>query len=193
MLVHFFSSKAKTGLLTILLAFIFSVPVALAADDALSPAANAAYLAASASKPGTIVRPSGLQYRVIRNGTGQRPGSNDLLRVSYSVRMIDGTLVDSTNPSLPVTISQSTVSLAGFAEALSLMHVGDHWQLVLPANLALGSKGAANGVVPPNQTLVFDVTLISAQHPASGQAASDNPFSVWSNGRENGAAFTIRP
>jgi hypothetical protein len=102
-------------------------------------------------------------------------------------------VVDSTNPALPATISQTTIGMAGLAEALSLMHVGDRWQLALPANLALGAKGAANGAVPADQTLLFDLTLISASPPAPGQTATDNPFSVWSNGRENGAAFTIRP
>ena len=176
------------------LVLLASTPVAgSAADDPLSPAANAAWLAANASKPGTITRPSGLEYRVLRSGTGIRPGGNDLLRVSYTVRMINGAVVESTNPALPQAISQATIGMAGLAEALSLMHVGDRWQLALPANLALGSKGAANGAVPPNQTLLFDLTLISAAAPAPGQAAADNPFSVWSNGRENGAAFTIRP
>jgi FKBP-type peptidyl-prolyl cis-trans isomerase/Domain amino terminal to FKBP-type peptidyl-prolyl isomerase len=193
MLISWISSGAKSSVLLMLLALILAAPIALAADDALNPAANAAFLAANAAKPGTVVRPSGLQYRILRSGTGQRPGGDDLLRVSYSVRMIDGTVVDSTNPALPATISQSTIGMAGLAEALSLMHIGDRWQLVLPANLALGAKGAANGAVPPNQTLLFDVTLISAVAPAPGQTASDNPFSVWSNGRENGASFTIRP
>lgn len=167
--------------------------MAVAADDALSPAANAAWLAANARKPGTITRPSGLQYRVLRSGTGKRPGGDDLLRVSYTVKMINGALVDSTNPALPATLSQNTIGMAGLAEAVSLMHAGDRWQIALPANLALGAKGAANGAVPPNQTLLFDLTLISASPPAPGQTATDNPFSVWSNGRENGAAFTIRP
>jgi FKBP-type peptidyl-prolyl cis-trans isomerase FklB len=179
--------------MTILLLLLLAAPVAQAADESLSPAANAAWLAANAQKPGTMTRPSGLQYRVLRSGTGMRPGGDDLLRVSYTVKMINGALVESTNPALPQTISQTTISMAGLAEALSLMHVGDRWQLALPANLALGSKGAANGAVPPNQTLLFDLTLISASPPAPGQAAAENPFSVWSNGRENGAAFTIRP
>jgi len=159
----------------------------------LSSSANAAYLSANAAKPGTVTRPSGLQYRVLRSGTGNRPGGSDLLRVSYTVRLINGAVVDSTNPALPQTISQTTVGMAGLAEALSLMHVGDRWQLALPANLALGAKGAANNAVPPNQTLLFDLTLISASPPAPGQTATDNPFSVWGNGRENGASFTIHP
>lgn len=176
-----------------LLAFVIAAPAARAADNALSPAANAAFLADNARKPGTITRPSGLQYRILRNGTGARPGGDDLLRVAYTVRMINGAVVDSTNPALPATLSQATIGLAGLAEALSLMHVGDRWQLAVPANLALGAKGAANGAVPPNQTLLFDLTLISAAPPAPGQVAAASPFSVWSNGRENGATFTIRP
>jgi FKBP-type peptidyl-prolyl cis-trans isomerase len=177
----------------LLFVLMLGAPMAHAADDALSPAANAAWFAANAAKPGTITRPSGLQYRILRSGTGKRPSGDDLLRVSYTVRLINGVVVDSTNPALPQTISQTTISMAGLAEALSLMHVGDRWQMALPANLALGAKGAANGAVPPNQTLLFDMTLISASPPAPGQVAADNPFSVWSNGRENGASFTIRP
>jgi FKBP-type peptidyl-prolyl cis-trans isomerase FklB len=176
------------------LVLLLSAPaVGSAADDPLSLGANAAYLAANAAKSGTVTRPSGLQYRVLRSGTGNRPGGNDLLRVSYTVRLINGAVVDSTNPALPQTISQTTVGMAGLAEALSLMHVGDRWQIALPANLALGAKGAANSAVPPNQTLLFDLTLISASPPAPGQTAADNPFSVWGNGRENGASFTIHP
>jgi FKBP-type peptidyl-prolyl cis-trans isomerase FklB len=180
-------------ILTLLLFLVLAAPASRAGDDPLSPSANAAWLAANGQKAGTIARPSGLQYRILRSGTGKRPGGDDLLRVSYTVRMINGAVVDSTNPALPATISQATIGLAGLAEALSLMHVGDRWQLALPANLALGAKGAANGAVPPNQTLQFDLTLISASPPAPGQTATDNPFSVWGNGRENGAAFTIRP
>jgi hypothetical protein len=166
---------------------------ALAADEALSPAANAAFLADNARKPGTIVRPSGLQYRILRSGPGRRPGGDDVVRIGYSVRLINGTVVESTTPVLPASLGMANVNMAGLAEALSLMHVGDHWQLVLPANLALGSRGAANGAIPPNQTLLFDLTLVSAAPPATGQEASENPFSLWGNGRENGAAFTIKP
>jgi len=175
------------------LVLLLSAPaMGSAAEDALSPAANAAWLSANAAKPGTINRPSGLQYRILRAGTGKRPSGDDLLQVSYTVRMVNGVQVDATNPALPQTLSQTTIGMAGLAEALSLMHVGDHWQIAVPANLALGAKGAANGAVPPNQTLLFDLTLLSAAPPAPGQSATDNPFSVWSNGRENGASFTIR-
>jgi len=176
--------------LTLLLGMSFA---AGAAEDALSPAANAAFLAASAAKPGTISRPSGLQYRVLRSGTGKRPASNDVVRLAYAIRLINGVLVDSTTQVLPATLVMNSVSLAGLAEALSLMHAGDRWQLAIPANLAFGGRGAMNGAIGAHQTLVMDVTLVSVAPPQPGQTMSESPFSVWSNGRENGAALTIRP
>lgn len=174
------------------LLFAASFPVS-AADEALSAAANAGYLASNAKKPGTILRPSGLQYRVLRNGTGKRPGSNDVVRLAYGIRLINGTLVDSTTPVLPATLAIHSVSLAGLAEALSLMHAGDHWQLVIPANLAFGGNSGMGGAIPPNQALSMDLTLVSVAPPQAGETMSENPFSVWSNGRENGASLTIRP
>jgi FKBP-type peptidyl-prolyl cis-trans isomerase len=176
--------------LTLLLAVSFPV---LAADEALSAAANAAYLADNAKKSGTILRPSGLQYRVLRHGAGKRPGGNDVVRLAYGIRLVNGTLVDSTTPVLPASFAMGSVGLAGLAEALSLMHVGDRWQLVIPSNLAFGGKGAMNGAIPPDQTLLMDVTLLSASPSQPGAAVSESPFSVWSNGRESGAALTIRP
>jgi FKBP-type peptidyl-prolyl cis-trans isomerase len=174
------------------LLFAVSIPVS-AAEDALSAAANAAYLDASAKKPGTILRPSGLQYRVLRSGAGKRPGGNDVVQVAYSMRLVNGTMVDSTPAVLPATLAMSSVGLAGLAEALSLMHVGDRWQLVIPSNLAFGGKGAMNGAIPPNQTLQLDLTLVSTAPPQPGQTLSESPFSIWGNGRETGAALTIRP
>jgi FKBP-type peptidyl-prolyl cis-trans isomerase FklB len=169
------------------------VPAASAAEDGLGTNANSTFLAANAQKPGAVTRPSGLQYRILRSGTGRRPAGNDVIRLAYGIRLINGTLVDSTTPVLPATLAMHSVSLAGLAEALSLMHAGDHWQLVIPANLAFGGSSAMGGAIPPNQTLLMDLTLVSVAPPGAGQTMSENPFSVWSNGRENGAALTIRP
>jgi FKBP-type peptidyl-prolyl cis-trans isomerase len=176
------------------LAVLLCAPqISQAADDPLGASANAAFLAASANKSGTIIRPSGLQYRVLRSGTGKRPGANDVIRLGYAIRLINGALVDSTTPVLPATLAMSSVAMAGLAEALSLMHVGDRWQLAIPANLAFGGKGAMNGAIPPGQSVQVDVTLVSAAPPEPGQTVTESPFSVWGNGRENGAAFTIHP
>jgi len=186
--------KSSLPLLSLALAMLLAAPDALlAAEDALGATANAAFMTGNAERPGSIVRPSGLQYRILRNGTGKRPGGNDVVRVAYAIKLINGTLVDSTPQILPATLAMSSVGLAGLAEALSLMHVGDRWQLAVPSNLAFGGKAAANGAIPANQSLVMDITLVSASPPLPGQTLSESPFSVWSNGRENGAAFTIRP
>jgi FKBP-type peptidyl-prolyl cis-trans isomerase len=188
------TGKSPLPILSFALALLLAARgTPLAAEDGLSATANAAFMAGNAGKPGTILRPSGLQYRILRSGTGKRPGGNDVVRVAYAIKLIDGTLVDSTPQILPATMAMSSVGLAGLAEALSLMHVGDRWQLAVPSNLAFGGKAAANGAIPPHQSLVMDVTLVSASPPQPGQTLAESPFSVWSNGRENGAAFTIRP
>lgn len=166
---------------------------ALAADEALSASANAAYLAQSATKPGTIIRPSGLQYRVLRSGVGKRPTGNDVAQIRYAMRRIDGVVVDSTTPSLPAGLALSTVNMAGLSEALGLMREGDRWELVMPANLAFGLKGALNGQIPPQQTVVMDITLVSTATPRPGEAPPPSLFSLWGDRYTQGAAITIRP
>ena len=184
--------RRRSALLA-LAALLCAPQVSNAADDPLGTGANAAFLVANAQKPGTIIRPSGLQYRVLRSGTGKRPGANDVVRLGYAIRLINGALADSTTPVLPATLAMGSVAMAGLAEALSLMHAGDRWQLTIPANLAFGGKGAMNGAIPPGQTLLLDVTLVSTAPPEPGQTVTESPISVWGNGRENGAAFTIHP
>lgn len=163
------------------------------ADDALSPAANSAFLAANTAKPGTVTRPSGLQYRALKTGFGKRPAGNDVVQVFFAMKLIDGRTIESTSPTLPAAMAMSTISIRGLAEALALMHEGDRWQVVMPAALAFGVNGTANGAIPGGQTVVMDLTLVSAAPQQPGQALPDNPLSVWSNGREMGGAITIRP
>lgn len=178
----------------LVLALLLLAAPAMAAEDAtLSASANAAYLAANAAKPGTYTRPSGLQYRVVKSGVGRRPGGNDVVRIAFQLKLINGTAVDATQSNLPAAMSMANVGIGGLAEALSLMHVGDRWQLAIPAPLAFGVKPSANGLVPASQTLLMDVTLISTDTPQPGEALPENPFSTWSNGREMGGAITIRP
>jgi FKBP-type peptidyl-prolyl cis-trans isomerase len=131
-----------------------------AADDALSAASNQAFLAANAKKPGVIVRPDGLQFKILRNGFGKRPYLTDSARVYYTGMLINGTVFDGTSPGLPATFKVNAV-IPGWIEAMTLMREGDHWQLVIPPNLAYGDRGAGNGTIPPNQVLIFDLQLIS--------------------------------
>jgi FKBP-type peptidyl-prolyl cis-trans isomerase len=178
----------------LLLTILASAPVR-AADDALSPAANHAFLDSNAHKPGVIVRPSGLQYHILRNGFGSHPAVTDAVEISYSARLINSKLVDTASPDLPATLAVSNV-LGGLSEALRLMQAGDRWELVIPSDLAFGGKGTLNGVVPPNQTLVFDVTLIAVIPPQAAQSQDSSALSLYGRDRgvshEAGAMFTLR-
>lgn len=167
---------------------------AMAADNAaLSLAANAAYLQTNVHKPGIKSTTSGLQYRIIRSGLGRRPGLNDVARIEYSARLIDGTLVDGTSPGLAAAVRANSV-IAGLREALMLMHAGDHWQLVIPASLGFPIRLSNGTDIPPQQTLVFDITLVSAYPPEAGTQTDDSsPLSVYALGRQTGATFTIHP
>jgi FKBP-type peptidyl-prolyl cis-trans isomerase len=148
----------------LLAAFMAFAVSAQAADSALSPAANAKFLADYAKKPGVNQRPSGLEYRIIRNGFGMRPGARDTVTVYYKGSLINGSVFDSTEAGFPAQLKVNSV-ISGWTEALENMRVGDHWELVIPANLAYGIRGAGNGAIPPNQTLVFDLELVSATPP----------------------------
>ncbi|MBS0471858.1 MAG: FKBP-type peptidyl-prolyl cis-trans isomerase [Proteobacteria bacterium] len=147
---------ALTALLTV------SIFPAHAADPALSADANAAYLRDNAAKPGVVVRPSGLQYNIVKNGFGMRPGPLDEVTVTYTGALINGKVFDGTEPMTPATFTVNKL-IPGWTEALGLMRVGDRWHIVIPANLAYGARGAGNGMIPPNQVLVFDMELLSVK------------------------------
>ena len=135
-------------------------PAAPAAPDpSLSQEANAAFLAANAKKRGVIVRPDGLQFKIIQSGFGKRPGLADSVEVYYTGALINGRVFDGTSPGLPATFKVNQV-VPGWTEALQLMREGDHWQVVIPSALAYGPRGAGDAI-PPDQVLVFDMTLVS--------------------------------
>lgn len=142
---------------------LFAVAAQAAVDPSLSPEANAAFLKANAAQRGVIVDPSGLQYRIIKSGYGMRPGPLDTVEVYYKGQLINGTTFDATEPGFPVQFKVNNL-IPGWTRALELMRVGDHWQLVIPPNLAYGPRGAGN-VIPPNQTLVFDMELLKDAPP----------------------------
>ncbi len=154
-------------------AFVALVSVsAQAADPALSEAANVNFLTANAKKPGVITTASGLQYKIIQNGYGKRPTAFEKVQVTYKGSLINGTVFNSTEPGLPATFQVNQL-IPGWTEALEMMREGDHWQLVIPANLAYGSRGAGDGVIPPNQTLVFDLTVLKVL-PADKEPSDDD-------------------
>jgi len=136
---------------------------AQAVDSSLGPQANATFLAANAKKPGVVVEASGLQHRAIHTGYGKRPNATDLVTVNYKGSLIDGKVFDATEPGLPAQFPVNKL-IPGWTEALQLMREGDEWELAIPADLAYGARGAGDAI-PPNQTLVFDLSLISVSPP----------------------------
>lgn len=118
-----------------------------------------AFLAANANRPDVVVLPSGLQYRVLASGNGAMPGPDDRVRVHYHGTLIDGTVFDSSvQRGEPAEFPLEGV-IPGFREAISMMRVGDRWQVFLPAALAYGEAGAG-GDIGPNQALVFEIELL---------------------------------
>ena len=86
------------------------------------------------------------------------------MTVYYTGTLINGKVFDGTEPGMPVRFKVNSL-ISGWSEALCLMRVGDHWQLVIPAGLAYGDRGDPGGAVPPNQTLVFDLELVKVVPP----------------------------
>ena len=133
-----------------------------AAQSDLSPASTQKFLADYAAKPGTIKTQDGLEYRVLKAGKGKSPQSaDDMVTVSYKGWLINGKVFDQTQKGQTAEFPAGQLS-PGWVEALSLMKEGDHWELVLPSELGYGPEGAGNDI-PPNQTLVFDMTLIKVK------------------------------
>lgn len=119
-----------------------------------------AFLAENAKKPGITTTASGLQYEVITMGTGAKPTLNDQVTTHYTGKLINGTTFDSSvDRGEPATFPVSGV-IAGWTEALQLMPTGSKWRLYIPSNLAYGERGAG-GSIGPNETLIFDIELIS--------------------------------
>jgi FKBP-type peptidyl-prolyl cis-trans isomerase FklB len=119
-----------------------------------------AFLEANKAKEGVVVLPSGLQYKVLQEGTGPKPAATDQVVCNYRGTLLDGTEFDSSyKRGQPATFPVTGV-IKGWTEALQLMSVGSKWQLFVPAELAYAERGAG-GQIGPNATLIFEVELIS--------------------------------
>lgn len=120
------------------------------------------FLTDNKSKPGVVALPSGLQYKVIKQGTGETPSANDTVTVNYAGKLINGKEFDSSyKRGQPATFPVNGV-IPGWTEALQLMKVGSVWELYIPANLAYGSHGAGSDI-GPNETLIFKVELLGVK------------------------------
>ena len=118
-----------------------------------------AFLAENAKKEGVISLPSGLQYKVLKQGDGIVPQKTDKVKVHYEGRLIDGTVFDASSKhgTEPATFRPDQV-IKGWTEALTMMPVGSKWQLFIPQELGYGERAA--GQIPPYSTLIFDVELV---------------------------------
>lgn len=120
-----------------------------------------AFLADNALREGVVVRSSGLQYRVVRPGTGARPGPTDEVEVRYRSTRLDGTpFHDSTGPDRPPDVHRLDSLIPGLREALPLMTVGARWEIFLPPDLAFGRRGPL-----ADQVVIYDLELLAVRSP----------------------------
>ncbi|WP_214286658.1 FKBP-type peptidyl-prolyl cis-trans isomerase [Acinetobacter pittii] len=121
--------------------------------------AGTAFLADNAKKSGVITTKSGLQYQVLKEGTGKKPKAASRVKVNYEGRLLDGTVFDSSIArNQPVEFQLSQV-IAGWTEGLQTMKEGGKTRFFIPANLAYGEVGAGD-TIGPNSTLIFDIELL---------------------------------
>lgn len=121
-----------------------------------------AYLEANKKKDGVQTTRTGLQYVVLKTGTGKQPSVTDTVVCHYEGKLINGTVFDSSiKRNEPLTIAVSKV-VPGWTEALQRMKVGDKWLLTLPPNLAYGEQGSPP-VIGPNETLIFEIELLDVK------------------------------
>ena len=122
--------------------------------------AGDSYLIANKAKKDVVTLESGLQYKILKSGTGKiSPKATDTVVTHYRGTLIDGTVFDSSyDRGEPVSFPVNAV-IKGWTEALQMMKAGDKWQLVIPSNLAYGEQGAPP-TITPNATLIFDVELL---------------------------------
>ncbi len=120
------------------------------------------FLAENKNKPGVVTLPSGLQYKIIKQGDGPKPTASDTVVTNYRGTLIDGTEFDSSyKRNEPATFPVGQV-IKGWTEALQLMPAGSKWELFIPSNLAYGERSPGPEIAP-NSTLVFDIELLSIQ------------------------------
>jgi FKBP-type peptidyl-prolyl cis-trans isomerase FklB len=123
-----------------------------------------AFLATNKNNSGVVTLPDGLQYKILTNGSGEMPGPGDTVTVNYRGTFIDGKEFDSSaRAGRHAQFRVGGGVIRGWTEALTHMKAGSKWQLFIPAELAYGEQG--NRAIPPNATLIFEVELLSIEHP----------------------------
>jgi FKBP-type peptidyl-prolyl cis-trans isomerase len=133
-----------------------------------------AFLAENKGKPGVITTESGLQYKVLAEGSGASPGSNDMVTVNYRGTLMDGTEFDSSYKRNQPFTTPVTRVIKGWSEALQKMKPGAKWQLYIPPSLAYGDNPA--GAIPPGSLLEFEVEMLSNSPPPAPPSTTATPL-----------------
>ena len=142
-------------------ALLAMLPLSVMADTAIEKGEK--YLAENAKKEGVKTTPSGLQYKVIKEGEGKTPAATDTVLVHYEGTLLDGTVFDSSiKRNEPIEFPLNGV-IPGWTEGVQLMKEGAKYLFVIPAKLAYGSRGTPGGPIKPNETLIFQVELIKVR------------------------------
>jgi len=123
------------------------------------------FLAENKNKLGVTALPSGMQYKILVEGNGESPKSNDVVTANYRGTLIDGTEFDSSAKNGQPLVRPANMLIKGWTEALQLMKPGAKWELYIPPDLAYGERGAG-AQIGPNATLIFEMELVSFKPPA---------------------------
>jgi len=134
----------------------------LVAPLTLNAEPNVDYLIENARKDGVNVTNSGLQYKVLQEGTGRQPAASDTVEVHYVGTLVDGTKFDSSRDRGETIEFPLNGVIPGWTEGVQLMKEGARYEFTIPSDLGYGARGAG-GVIPPNATLIFDVELVSVK------------------------------
>lgn len=139
------------------------------APKTLSPESQQEYLLANKAREGVMETPSGLLFEVITEGEGAKPAQTDMVKVTYTGRLSDGTVFDSTERPIQFPVNRL---VPGFTEGLMMMKTGGQYRIIIPPKLGYADKGAA-GVIPPGAVLDFTVTLLDI---LPQQKSPENPL-----------------
>jgi FKBP-type peptidyl-prolyl cis-trans isomerase len=155
-------------MMKLILGFVAAAAIALTASSAAVARDEAnwakmqAFLSANKVKQGVSVNPSGVQWRYIKKGPGKggKPAPDATVTVRYKGTLIDGTVFDQTDPNQPPAVFGLKGLIKGWQEVIPMMSRGDKVEIVLPSELAYGSRGSSDGGIKPDQVLVFEIELL---------------------------------
>lgn len=138
------------------------------AEGKINATKSKAFLEANSKKEGVQVTQSGLQYKILQKGTGTVPTAKDTVTVKYTGTLPDGTVFDASSRHGGTATFPVNGVIAGWTEALEMMHPGAKWRIWVPADLAYGTRGAGSQI-GPNQALVFEVELVKVDKAKDAQ------------------------